>query len=114
MGHFVYSALRGSYNKKPDLVEKVLVQVVKELWSDAWVERVEGVPIDKGDNRKAKWAVCLPGWSDAAFALSLLRDGRLEFKWPPGEDRIKMQRQARMLLVRRLNVLAKDEHRNAK
>jgi len=106
MGHYMRSPLRCQVT--PETVEALIHTIVKDLWGDTVrVTRVEGIPVQAGDTRVAKWCFWPPGWeADAAFSLALIQPGRtLEFKLPQWSDPIEMQRALRARLVRRLNAM---------
>lgn len=54
MGYFYYSGI--STRITPEALQADIERLNRELWGDKYrVERVDGVPISKGDDRKAKW-----------------------------------------------------------
>ena len=106
MGTFYYSSVKGK--PTPEKIESAMREICTALFGDALrVDRVDGVPISRGDDRKAMWAFMddQPRGGDCAFSISLLRDGRLEFKVPRSlwDADWKKQQQIRRRLVRRFN-----------
>lgn len=101
MGYFYYSKL--ARKPGPEELEENLKRINEKLWGTRYrVDKVEGVPVSRGDNRKAMWAFMLTDKRyancDAAFSVSLLKGGQLEFKVPRSswgqdwEDQQKVRR----------------------
>jgi hypothetical protein len=108
MGEFSYSAVKAKLT--PELLEADLKRLNTELFEDKYkVERVEGVPISRADDRKTKWCFTFtnppPGFTDASFSVTLLRDGRMEFKVPRSQwdEHWEAQQKIRRRLVRLYN-----------
>jgi len=83
MGYFYYSGI--SARVTPGSLQTDIELLNRELWGDKYrVERVNGVPVSRGDSRKAKWDFWIAERTtpDCAFTISMLRGGRLEFKVP--------------------------------
>jgi hypothetical protein len=109
VGHFLYT--KSPYRQKHKMGQW-LKRALQALWGDDMqLEMVEGVPISRGDDRRAKWCVVStkPEWSrsDAVFSVSLLRDGRAEFKLNPwGSDEIRQLR--KYMILSRTEALGKS------
>jgi hypothetical protein len=105
MGVFYYSKPRNSVTASE--VEAPLRDIAAKLWSNKYrVEQTPGVPTTHDDPRVAKWEFWPEGWTeDCAFTVSLLADGRLEFKVPRSQfdEWYRDQCKVRRALVRRLN-----------
>jgi len=105
MGHYSYSPLRQKFT--PEQVEAEIKTIVSECLPNVVPCRTEGVPISRGDDRKAHWHFMLTTWPkdcDAAFSMSLIKPGnRLKFKLPVSGDGQEAQRALRTRLVMRLN-----------
>jgi hypothetical protein len=86
MGHFEYSSIPSKTTVMN--VDAAIRTVSKKLWNNRISpEMVEGVPVSKNDDHLAKWRfLCSdPGWGDAAFSISLVRNG-VALKLEPDPD----------------------------
>jgi hypothetical protein len=101
MSQFYYSTVKASLD--PDRVETDLRMLNVELWGPTYrVDRSAGVPATPEDTRQAFWCFTHTDPAvyrgDAAFSITLLKDGRLEFKVPRSqwdacwEDQQKIRR----------------------
>lgn len=110
MGYFYYLQIGKKFS--PDEVEGVISSINEELWGDKYgIKRGKEIPITPKDSRKAKWAFCLNSdefaGCDAAFTMTLLKDGRMEFKVPRSkwDEFWEDQQMVRRHLAKRLNKL---------
>jgi len=103
MGHFYYSYV-GDVSTED--VESCIAEIVGGLFNKRYsVRRSNGLPVTEQDNRVCRWEFWLPDWDvDCAFTMSLLNDGRMEFKVPRSQwDQYwEDQQSIRRRLVRRL------------
>lgn len=101
MGQFRYSHIGKAV--PIEQVEADLARITTDLWPEHptkyRIERCEGVPTTPEDDRIARWLFWLRDWDeDCAFTMSLLNDGRMEFKVPRSllnewyEDQQKIRR----------------------
>lgn len=101
MGQFYYSHIGKAVSAEQ--VEEELDRAIAELWPNHpnkyRIERCRAVPTTPEDNRVARWLFWLRDWDDdCAFTMSLLNDGRMEFKVPRSswdewyEDQQKVRR----------------------
>ena len=83
MGTYYYSKVKTQLFV-PSRVGDDLGLISDKLFGPVYrVERVEGVPTSDVDPRVAMWCFHHEAFkTDAAFSISLLRDGRFEFKVP--------------------------------
>ena len=107
MGHYDYFGLPPKLTT--DEIDGAIRALSVELWSGfIEPELLSGLPLSKEDNRRAKWAFMVnePGWSDAAFSLTLVYDEhgtlKLECKMPVSDQGKQWQKEIRKALVKRL------------
>jgi hypothetical protein len=110
MGEFYYSSVRQKLS--PERLDADIVRLNNVVFGGKFcVRRVEGVPVSRGDNRKAQWAFWLTeppvGFTDCSFTFALLRDGRLEFKVPRSQwdEHWEDQQKLRRKMVRLYNAV---------
>jgi len=108
VGHFYYSAIRS----KPTVerVEADLQRISMELFETKFrIERSDGIPNSRADDRRARWEFWLTdparAFGDCSFTISMLRDGRFEFKVPRSQwdEHWEDQQKIRRRLVRLYN-----------
>jgi len=96
-----------NYKPTPEEMGVDIGALAEKLWPAKYrIERCPGVPTSPEDPRAARWLFWLPDWDrDCAFTMSLLRNGRLEFKVPRSQfdEYYRDQQKVRRRLVRRYN-----------
>lgn len=107
MSEFYYSSLKKRASK--ERIDAVVRDISEAVFGDSvTVEVQRGVPMSRGDDRARTWLFWdMSGSSDCSFTISLLRDGRLEFKVPrtQWDEHWERQQSVRRRLVRRLNAV---------
>jgi len=108
MGTFYHSQTKT--RPTPEQVSADIADLVASLWPDHptkyRVVQTEGIPVTPEDTRVARWEFWLRDWDeDCAFTMSLLNDGRMEFKVPRSQwdEWYDDQQKLRRRLVKRWN-----------
>lgn len=103
MGHFYFSTVKNSPTVKE--LGADLFTINRDLFYDTFlVTQIMGVPINRADDRKAKFYFTAIG-TTYGFSITLLKDGRLEFQVPGTQWDYywKLQQKVRRRLVRKYN-----------